>query len=130
MNQYRKLDDTIIVSLNRANAQFRDLERAGVGKGSVQDQACAHLWKDLVGGHTIGSGDVLRRLTRFFAENWKRRTEIVDYCVNVVERSLEDKQMSLDSSDSNPAVQRKIQGTLYAETVKARIPFIRSSKPA
>ena len=49
MSQYRKLDDTITMRYNRATAQFRDLDRQGVGKGTVQDQACAHLWKDLVG---------------------------------------------------------------------------------
>jgi hypothetical protein len=36
--------------LNRTTAQFRDLDRLGsVGKGTVQDQACMHLWKELVG---------------------------------------------------------------------------------
>ncbi|KAI0701808.1 caffeine-induced death protein 2-domain-containing protein [Cytidiella melzeri] len=99
MSQYRKLDDTIIMSLNRTNAKFRDLERAGIGKGSVQDQSCAHLWKDLV-------------------ENWKRRTEIVDYCVNVVDQSLEEKRRSLDTVDADPAAQRKIKGALFAEEVK------------
>ena len=50
MNQYRKLDDTITMRLNRSNAQFRDLDRNGLaGKGTVQDQACAHLWRELVG---------------------------------------------------------------------------------
>lgn len=52
MSQYRKLDDTITMRLNRTNAQFRDLDRIGsAGRGSVQDQACAHLWKELVGEH-------------------------------------------------------------------------------
>ncbi|KAI0092069.1 caffeine-induced death protein 2-domain-containing protein [Irpex rosettiformis] len=99
MSQYRKLDDTIITSLNRANSQFRDLERAGIGKGTVQEQACAHLWKDLV-------------------ENWNRRTEIVGYCVNVVDQSLEEKRASLANADADPAEQRKIKGVLYAEEVK------------
>ena len=49
MNQYRKLDDSITMRYNRTTAQFRDLDRLGVGKGTVQDQACAHLWRDLVG---------------------------------------------------------------------------------
>lgn len=51
MSQYRKLDDAITMRFNRTTAQFRDLEREGQasGKGSVNDQACAHLWKDLVG---------------------------------------------------------------------------------
>ncbi|KAI0347198.1 hypothetical protein BDW22DRAFT_503602 [Trametopsis cervina] len=99
MSQYRKLDDTIIMSLNRTNAKFRDLERIGASKGNVQDQACAHLWKDLV-------------------ENWTRRTEIVNYCVSVVDQSLEEKRASLQSVDDDPAAQRKIKGLLYADEVK------------
>ena len=51
MNQYRKLDDTITMRLNRTNAQFRDFEREGMVRGSVQDEACAYLWKDLVGSY-------------------------------------------------------------------------------
>lgn len=50
MGQYRKLDDSITMRYNRTTAQFRDLDRTvGVSKGTVQDQACAYLWKDLVG---------------------------------------------------------------------------------
>ena len=50
MKEYRKLDDSITMRLNRTAAQFRDLERTGSsGKGSVQDQACLHLWRELVG---------------------------------------------------------------------------------
>lgn len=37
--------------LNRAYATARDLERIhkGTGGGTVQDQACASLWRELVG---------------------------------------------------------------------------------
>jgi len=50
MREYRKLDDAIVMRLNRTNARFRDRDREGTGgKGSVQDQACAYLWKELVG---------------------------------------------------------------------------------
>ena len=36
--------------LNRSNAQFRDRDRQGLGgKGSIQDRACAYIWKELVG---------------------------------------------------------------------------------
>lgn len=36
--------------LNRSNAQFRDRDREGTGgKGSIQDQACAYVWKELLG---------------------------------------------------------------------------------
>ncbi|PSS05376.1 hypothetical protein PHLCEN_2v3865 [Hermanssonia centrifuga] len=99
MNQYRKLDDSITMRLNRTNAQFRDLDRLGVTHGNVQDQACAHLWKDLV-------------------ENWKRRTEIIEYCVTVVDQSKEEKQESLEKTDAEPSAQRKIRAELYSEQVK------------
>jgi len=67
LKEYRKLDDTVTMRINRTTAQFRDRDRAGAsGKGTVQEQACAYLWQDLVA-------------------NWKRRTEIIDYCVKVVD---------------------------------------------
>lgn len=62
LREYRRLDDSITMRLNRANAQFRDRDRLGTGgKGNVQDQACAYLWKDLVG--TYGSLSCLKILT-------------------------------------------------------------------
>ena len=41
--------------LNRTNAQFRDRDRLGeMGKGgSVQDQACAYFWQELVGAFLV-----------------------------------------------------------------------------
>lgn len=50
LREYRRLDDTITMRLNRSNAQFRDRDRQGLGgKGSIQDRACAYIWKELVG---------------------------------------------------------------------------------
>ena len=51
LREYRRLDDTILMRLNRANAVVRDHERMHreTGGGSVQDQACASLWRELVG---------------------------------------------------------------------------------
>ena len=51
LKEYRKVDDSITMRLNRTNAQFRDRDRLGeMGKGgSVQDQACAYFWQELVG---------------------------------------------------------------------------------
>ena len=50
MNQYRKLDDTINMRLNRTNAQYRDRERMGLaGKGDIEEQACAQVWRELIG---------------------------------------------------------------------------------
>ena len=50
MSQYRKLDDTINMRLNRTTAQFRDRERSGLGgKGDIEEQACAQIWRELIG---------------------------------------------------------------------------------
>lgn len=60
-----------------------------------------------------------------FEENWKRRTEIVEYCVGVVDQSMEQKRATLQSEDVDPATQRKIQGALFAEEVKVSAPRFR-----
>ncbi|KAI9066776.1 hypothetical protein FKP32DRAFT_1565142 [Trametes sanguinea] len=100
MNQYRKLDDTINMRLNRTTAQYRDREREGIsGKGDIEEQACAHVWRELVA-------------------NWSRRTDIVEYCVGVVDQSLEEKRQSLQSAGDDASAQRKAKGILYAEEVK------------
>ncbi|KDQ64491.1 hypothetical protein JAAARDRAFT_117784 [Jaapia argillacea MUCL 33604] len=100
LKEYRKLDDTITMRLNRTNAQFRDRDRLGVhGTGTIQDQACAYIWKDLV-------------------ENWKRRTEIVEYCVGVVDASMDEKRQSMQELESDPAAQRRTQAALFADEVK------------
>ena len=50
MSQYRKLDDIINMRLNRTTAQFRDREKIGLsGKGDVEEQACAPVWRELIG---------------------------------------------------------------------------------
>lgn len=53
--------------------------------------------------------------------NWKRRTEIVEYCVGVVDQSMDTKRMAIQAETEDPAAQRRIQGALYAEEVKVRI---------
>jgi hypothetical protein len=51
LREYRKLDDSVMMRINRTNAQFRDRDRllGASGKGNVQEEACAHLWQELVG---------------------------------------------------------------------------------
>lgn len=50
MSQYRKLDDSINMRLNRTTAQYRDRDRSGQGgKGDIEEQACAHVWKEFIG---------------------------------------------------------------------------------
>lgn len=53
--------------------------------------------------------------------NWKRRTEIVQYCVGVVDQSMDSKRMAIEAETEDPAAQRRIQGALYAEEVKVPI---------
>ncbi|KAI9513338.1 caffeine-induced death protein 2-domain-containing protein [Russula earlei] len=72
LKEYRQLDDAVTMRMNRTTAQFRDRDRLGApGKGSVQGQACAYLWQELVA-------------------NWKRRAEIIDYCVKVMDEDARD----------------------------------------
>jgi undecaprenyl pyrophosphate synthase len=51
-------------------------------------------------------------------ENWKRRAEIVNYCVNVVDQSMEEKRKSLTSEESDARAQRKTQAAMFADEVK------------
>ncbi|KIL70072.1 hypothetical protein M378DRAFT_67266 [Amanita muscaria Koide BX008] len=103
LKEYRKLDDTIVMRLNRANATMRDRERTGDRKltGHVQDEACAYLWRELVA-------------------NWERRTQLVGYCIGVVDQSIDEKQKGIDGENVDPSVQRKIKAEKYAEEVKRR----------
>ncbi|KAG6330569.1 hypothetical protein ID866_8521 [Astraeus odoratus] len=100
LREYRRLDDTIVMRLNRSNAQFRDRDREGsTSKGNVQDLACEYVWKELV-------------------ENWRRRTEIVDYCVNIVEQSANEKRKAFEGQQGDARAQRRMQAELFAEEVK------------
>lgn len=56
MKEYRKLDDTVTMRLNRNMAQFRDRQRAGSGSSGLQDEACAYFWNQLVGTHATVMG--------------------------------------------------------------------------
>ena len=50
LKEYRKLDDTITMRLNRTTAQFRDRNRLGMGdRGDIDDLVCAQIWKELNG---------------------------------------------------------------------------------
>ena len=51
LKEYRRLDDAIPMRVNRANAAMRDRQRSGdqAPTGNVQDEACAYLWRELVG---------------------------------------------------------------------------------
>ncbi|KAK7470676.1 hypothetical protein VKT23_002098 [Stygiomarasmius scandens] len=99
LKEYRSLDDTINMRLNRATANVRDQERERPGKGAVEDQACARLWQELV-------------------SNWNRRKQLVEYCVAVVDQGLEAKQKIIEDQDTSPAAIRKARAEKYSEEVK------------
>ncbi|THV08582.1 hypothetical protein K435DRAFT_847433 [Dendrothele bispora CBS 962.96] len=99
LKEYRSLDDTINMRLNRAVAAVRDQEREKREKSMVEDQACGHLWQELV-------------------SNWSRRKQLVEYCVAVVDQGLEEKQKIIEDQDTSPAAVRKARAEKYSEEVK------------
>ncbi|KAJ7433833.1 caffeine-induced death protein 2-domain-containing protein [Mycena galericulata] len=101
LREYRKLDDSIIIRLNRENAMVRDQERSGrPGKGSVQDQACANLWNELLA-------------------NWNRRKQLIAFCVDVVDQSKEEKQKAAQA-EGDPAKRRTLEAAAFADDVKRK----------
>jgi hypothetical protein len=51
-------------------------------------------------------------------ENWKRRAEMINYCVNIVDQSMEEKRKSLTSEEGDARAQRKTQAAIFADEVK------------
>lgn len=99
LREYRKLDDSITIRLNRENAMVRDQERSGrPGKGSVQDQACANLWQELV-------------------SNWNRRKQLIAFCVDVVDQSKEEKQKAAQTEE-DPKRRRTLEAAAFSDDVK------------
>ncbi|CAA7259753.1 unnamed protein product [Cyclocybe aegerita] len=101
LREYRRLDDAIVMRLNRANASMRDQDRlhGSNANETLQDQACVQIWRELVG-------------------NWKRRTQLIEYCVGVVDQSLKEKQAALLDGDQDPVSTRKTQGGIFEDEVK------------
>ncbi|KAF8610718.1 hypothetical protein BDV93DRAFT_484153 [Ceratobasidium sp. AG-I] len=100
MKEYRKLDDSVTMRMNRNLAQFRDRDRLGSGRGgSSQDEACLHFWRELVA-------------------NWVNRTEIVNYCVAVVDASMDTKREAIAGQDPRLDENRRTAASLYTDEVK------------
>ncbi|KAJ7095373.1 caffeine-induced death protein 2-domain-containing protein [Mycena belliarum] len=100
LREYRKLDDSITIRLNRESAMVRDQERISgrPGKGSAQDQACANLWREL-------------------ASNWSRRKQLIDYCIDVVDQSKQEKQRAAEAEE-DPARRRAHDAAVFSDEVK------------
>ncbi|KAF5320720.1 hypothetical protein D9619_000947 [Psilocybe cf. subviscida] len=104
LSEYRRLDDAIVVRLNRADASMRDKDRTeGLsGTGTLQDEACQSIWRELVA-------------------NWKRRTQLVNYCVEVVDQSISEGRTELQMQQrDSAAVQKKTRGRIYENEVKRK----------
>ncbi|THH11935.1 hypothetical protein EW145_g318 [Phellinidium pouzarii] len=102
MREYRKVDDTVIMRLNRTGAQFRDRDRAMVNpslRGSPEEDACAYFWRDLI-------------------MNWKRRTEIIQYCVGVMDNGIDGKQKAIATENLSSEEQSRIKNASSTEEVK------------
>ncbi|KZT36713.1 hypothetical protein SISSUDRAFT_963647, partial [Sistotremastrum suecicum HHB10207 ss-3] len=102
MKEYRRLDDTINMRLNRNLAAFRDRDRlrsSGKSVASLQDESCAYFWRELVA-------------------SWKGRAEIIDYCVQVVDQTMAQKRAALEAQETGPDAERKIQAALFGDQVK------------
>ncbi|KAE9410481.1 hypothetical protein BT96DRAFT_805218 [Gymnopus androsaceus JB14] len=101
VREYRALDDTINMRLNRTTALMQDQERQKTqrGKMSVEEGACARVWQEMVA-------------------NWGRRKQLVEYCVGVVDQSTKAKQEILDDETSSPSAIRKARAEKYSQEVK------------
>jgi len=99
MKEYRKLDDTVTMRMNRTLAQFRDRDRHGWSASSPQEESCAYFWAELVA-------------------NWRKRAEIIQYCVNAVDQSIGQKEQMIETQDLDATAQRSLKSASYAERVK------------
>ncbi|KAI5120681.1 hypothetical protein M0805_006970 [Coniferiporia weirii] len=102
MREYRKVDDTVIMGLNRTGAQFRDRDRtmgSPSAKSNPEEEACAYFWSDLV-------------------SNWKKRTEIIQYCVDIVDQSIDSKREAIEKEDLGPEALSRLKNASFTEEVK------------
>ncbi|CAG7848546.1 SubName: Full=Uncharacterized protein {ECO:0000313/EMBL:CCA66543.1} [Serendipita indica DSM 11827] len=106
MREYRRLDDTITMRMNRNGALFRDSARTSGSRTSASSsyatsnddsEACLYFWKQLVGVLLLSSGVTSTNHLAGRPANWKARSEIIDYCVEVLDTRLEEKERSLNS---------------------------------
>jgi len=105
MRDLRKADDSITMRMNRNTAQFRDLSRESGSVNSEQD-ACLYFWRELM-------------------VKWKGRTDIIDYCIQVVDTAAEEKRQRLQGKSTlgelDEDLQRRTRGELYADEVQKRM---------
>lgn len=119
MREYRKVDDNVTMRLNRTVAQFRDRDRHSSAAHIPEEDACAFFWKDLVcvWNHIRNSS---LSYSSFGIANWKKRTEIIQYCVAIVDQSIEDKQKTIETRELDADVEAQLKKASYAEGVRVR----------
>lgn len=59
-------------------------------------------------------------LARFLA-NWKRRSEIIQYCVDVVDQSLDNNRSAVDNVDLSSEAKKELRRASFEAEVKASI---------
>ncbi|RXK39044.1 hypothetical protein M231_03668 [Tremella mesenterica] len=97
VRQYRKLDDQIIVRLNRAQAEVRDRTRsrnlAGRGLRRIEgnEGMCAEMWSEMMSG-------------------WAHRQTLLSYCLETVNASLELRRSTIGSSSVNHRIEGSLPG--------------------
>jgi len=100
MKESRKLDDGITMRLNRNVAQWQDRDRHAGRPSSGQD-GCEHLWRELVA-------------------NWKGRKEVIDYCVEVIDKAVNEKRRPISGQeeglDADPD-SRSVRSSIFREEV-------------
>jgi hypothetical protein len=58
--------------------------------------------------------------------NWKRRTELLEYCTTIVDQALIEKRRTLErqAQDPSPNNRREIEGTVFGDEVKVSFNII------
>ncbi|KAG6817398.1 hypothetical protein H0H87_009042 [Tephrocybe sp. NHM501043] len=69
---------------------MRDSDRINDSSTNIQDRACLNVWREL----------------------------LIDYCVLVVDQSLDEKRSVVEDETQDKATKRKVQGHIFAEQVK------------
>jgi len=101
MREYRKLDDSVTMRLNRSNAQFRDRQRSGsrgAASSNPQDEACLSMWRQLVG-------------------NWKARAGIIQRCTEVVDEVMVDRRKGIEGTEASLDAEPAVRAQLYSDEV-------------
>lgn len=56
-----------------------------------------------------------------FSANWKRRSEIIQYCVDVVDQSLDNNRSAVDNIDLSSEAKKELRRASFEAEVKASI---------